>query len=1440
MKEVVFKLKHGLEKSREPLLAALVANASGMQRPERVFRHAGKHEARHVAAGLDRWYVASSKVLADEALAALNRHSVVSMSSLRPLARLIEASEEPRHGHEPKASQMDGRQLSQFDGAPNDPRYSDQTHYSAVGMERAWAISSGSSDVVVAIVDSGIDMTHEDLRRNQWVNFGEICGNGVDDDGNGYIDDCRGYNFGDDHGHDLEGDGSHGTHCAGIVAADTYNGIGVAGTAGGSSVNPGASLMILTTFGKYSNGGFAEAIVYGADNGAAISSNSWGYVTQGSYDASVLDAIDYFNEHGGGNVSEGGIVVFAAGNDNDDGAWYPGYYGNHGHEGSVAVASTTDRLDRSSFSNYGSWVDVAAPGSSILSTVLNGGYRTMSGTSMACPMVSGILALFMSYTPHQPRSLYLDCLYSTATATGWTGSTINGGVVNPAEALESCLIKPPSTPPVPPAPPAPPPSPSRPPLPPGAPPPPSTPPMPPAVRFTTSILTDNYPGETTWVLHDASMSTIAEGGPFRDRLTLYETNVDLQGGAYTFQVLDTASDGLCCGYGQGAWSVSLHGSVVHTGNPVFSSSAAFAFQLPLAPSPPMYPPAPPLPPAVPPQPAVPFSSCQEECNFSSDGDCDDGGLGSEYSICDTGNDCTDCGPRNSRSSPPVSTPPQSPSLRPPPVVPPMPVVLSPPSPPALPRATINVTVLTDDYPHESSWSLVSSSGATVATGGPFVLAKHEYYSLLTLPQDVYVFTIYDSFGDGICCAYGPGRFEVTTIDNGVIATGGQFGSRAQHTFALPFDPESMPPIPSPWPVLPPLLPMSPMLSPLPPPPCRPPLSPGAVITVDVMTDQFPMETTWILEYESGAIASGGPYHSRSHVYTNAIPLTLQGNYTFIIYDTHGDGICCAHGHGFYQLRAFGGQLLVFSGGSFGSGAQHTFHYPFPVLPPLPPRAPPSPSLPPAPPHAPPMPLLQLLIQTDNYPNEVTWTVVEGSTSLTILYAGGPYPTRSTAFVHNLTLGVGAYHFRILDSANDGLCCAYGEGLWRLTYGGTIVLGQGATYGGSDSLDFSLPLAPAAPPAPAAPFNPCHEDCNFSSDGDCDDGGVGSEYAICAEGSDCYDCGARTPSPRPPLPASPSAPSPPSPAPSLSSPDPVPPPLSSPHLSSPSLPLPLPSTPPPPPHPLPPAPSPRPAISPGTPCPPPLPAPSSPPPPVSPPSTFPPPSLPPIPPLAPPPWPPGWRRQAVATFTAEFDAPSPETFDSGARQAYSEYLSNVLDVPIEDISLEVRAASVLVIATIRTQSEAAAAAAVDSLATITADNVTAALVTTTAANLTVVSDSLSTAVESIIIPAPSPPPSNPPRTPVPSMPAVIGLIGEAQDDDIMQLIGLGIAAAVGSFAIVAVCCTLYMRRKSIFPKAFVGRRTATKLSEVPMQVYTHSTTSRLTSSAIEQKSTTVYM
>ena len=208
---------------------------------------------------------------------------------------------------------------------------------------------------------------------------------------------------------------NHGTHVAGTVAATTNNNIGVAGVAGGNGSGDGVRLMSCAlAFGPNSIG-FDEAYIYAADNGAVISQNSWGYINPGAFDQSVLDAIDYFIAEAGYDADgnpvgpmQGGIVIFAAGNDGDDDRYYPGYYSPV-----LAVASTDSNDYLSSFSNFGDWVDIAAPGSSVYSTFPNDSYGYLSGTSMACPHVSGVAALIVSefagnITPSELRSRLID------------------------------------------------------------------------------------------------------------------------------------------------------------------------------------------------------------------------------------------------------------------------------------------------------------------------------------------------------------------------------------------------------------------------------------------------------------------------------------------------------------------------------------------------------------------------------------------------------------------------------------------------------------------------------------------------------------------------------------------------------------------------------------------------------------------------------------------------------------------------------------------------------------------------------------------------------------------------------------------------------------------------------------------------------------------------
>ncbi|MBW2046218.1 MAG: S8 family serine peptidase [Deltaproteobacteria bacterium] len=273
---------------------------------------------------------------------------------------------------------------------PDDPMYVDQWAHQTIQSEQAWDITT-ANNIIIAFIDSGIDYTHEDLVDNMWINSGEILGNEIDDDGNGYIDDYYGY---DATGGGLDGqpydDIGHGTHCAGIAAAVTNNATGVAG------VCPNAKLMAIKLFnilGIARTEHAAQSFKYAADQGADIISNSWG---SSGYSLTIKHATDYA-------FSRGCFVVAAAGNYDDETFRYPAAY-----ENVVAVAATDSNDQKTSFSTYGSWVDVSAPGDSIVSTFRTQLYVIGSGTSMACPHVAGLAALIKSKYPTADPEMILS------------------------------------------------------------------------------------------------------------------------------------------------------------------------------------------------------------------------------------------------------------------------------------------------------------------------------------------------------------------------------------------------------------------------------------------------------------------------------------------------------------------------------------------------------------------------------------------------------------------------------------------------------------------------------------------------------------------------------------------------------------------------------------------------------------------------------------------------------------------------------------------------------------------------------------------------------------------------------------------------------------------------------------------------------------------------
>lgn len=380
----------------------------------RVFPYAGKNEAKHKAFGLDLWYdvhyEASGMKLA-QARNLFRSTEGVSYAQRIPLykpiggERFLEVS--------PAAVARAAKAASTMPF--NDPLLNDQWHYNndghiagtKVGADanvfKAWETGvTGSKDVVVAIIDGGFQVDHPDLKDNVWINTAELNGKpGVDDDGDGYVDDIYGYNFvinsSDINAH------SHGTHVAGTVGATNNNGIGVCGVAGGSDGKGGVKMMVCQVFDSRASSSavadFGAAIVYAADRGASIAQCSWGASVADDEDKSVTEAVDYFTKNGGGDKMNGGLCIFAAGNNGEEGNYYPGCL-----DKVVAVGSMAPDGSVAYYSNRGKWVDVTAPGGledngqqyGVLSTLPNSTYGYNEGTSMACPHVSGIAALILS------------------------------------------------------------------------------------------------------------------------------------------------------------------------------------------------------------------------------------------------------------------------------------------------------------------------------------------------------------------------------------------------------------------------------------------------------------------------------------------------------------------------------------------------------------------------------------------------------------------------------------------------------------------------------------------------------------------------------------------------------------------------------------------------------------------------------------------------------------------------------------------------------------------------------------------------------------------------------------------------------------------------------------------------------------------------------------
>ena len=353
---------------------------------DRLYPDAGEWEARHREAGLHQWYVINY----DESKSIETKAGASVLSSVDGIVYT-----EPMRVKKSTAAFF------------NDPYLSQQWHYSNNGSKSTWTagadinvvpvwekFTAGSNEVIVSIVDGGIDLTHPDLQA--------VTLPGGADGSRNFFNNT--YNI---TAHD------HGTHVAGTVGAINNNNEGVCGIAGGNDGNGGVKLMSCQVFDSSSKYGigFYQAMVWGADHGAVISQNSWGDDYENLSDAqnsgvgAMKGAIDYFIKYAGtdknGNQTgpmKGGVVFFAAGND----GWPIGWPAAYDEPRCVAVGSFSSMNTRAYYSNYGDWVDIAAPGGDarigpqILSTVPEG-YGSMQGTSMACPHASGVAALIVSY-----------------------------------------------------------------------------------------------------------------------------------------------------------------------------------------------------------------------------------------------------------------------------------------------------------------------------------------------------------------------------------------------------------------------------------------------------------------------------------------------------------------------------------------------------------------------------------------------------------------------------------------------------------------------------------------------------------------------------------------------------------------------------------------------------------------------------------------------------------------------------------------------------------------------------------------------------------------------------------------------------------------------------------------------------------------------------------
>jgi subtilisin family serine protease/subtilisin-like proprotein convertase family protein len=321
---------------------------------------------------------------------------------------------------------------------PNDTSFGSQWQMNNTGQTfgkydadidapEAWDITTGNGSSIVAVIDTGVDYTHPDLAANIWTNPGEIAGNGIDDDGNGYIDDVHGWDFANNDNDPMD-DYGHGTHVAGILGAVGGNGKGVAGTMWHVQIMP---LKFIAANGVGTVSDAIRALDYAVLMGAKVSNNSWG---RADNDPAFVDALERARINGH-------IFVTAAGNNVRNLDQQPVYPASYNVDNVVAVASVDKNGKLATTSNWGvNTVDLAAPGDNVYSTLPGNRYGSMSGTSMASPLVTGAAALLYEQHPDWTYQQVIDRLKQTVDhRPELAGKVSSGGILNLARALRDDL-----------------------------------------------------------------------------------------------------------------------------------------------------------------------------------------------------------------------------------------------------------------------------------------------------------------------------------------------------------------------------------------------------------------------------------------------------------------------------------------------------------------------------------------------------------------------------------------------------------------------------------------------------------------------------------------------------------------------------------------------------------------------------------------------------------------------------------------------------------------------------------------------------------------------------------------------------------------------------------------------------------------------------------------